>query len=103
MSTDATNGLLAAKTQRIDILLDELAKEKLRNARLEAMKKLLAQRLADSVGYLRSINTTRLFRDKEGNVYALQTLTWTQGAALFAANGLAALEQDEQAEEGADV
>ena len=34
MSTDATNGLLAAKTQRIDILLDELAKQKELNAAL---------------------------------------------------------------------
>ena len=99
MTADATNGLLAAKTQRIDILLDELAKKKLQNARLEARQMLLSQRLADCVGYLSSINTKRLFRDKEGEVYALQTLRWTQGAAIFADNALAALTADEDAEE----
>jgi hypothetical protein len=59
---------------------------------LERENKMLADALVKAAGYLASVRTDRKKTDTDGNVWALQTMEWAEGALEYAEAANAALE-----------
>ena len=66
--------------------------------RLELENRRLVDLLAKSAGYLASVRTDRKKTDTDGNVWALQTMEWAEGAIEYAEEANAALEAYDEAE-----
>jgi len=60
--------------------------------KLERENKMLADTLIKAAGYLASVRTDRKKTDTDGNVWALQTMEWAEGALEYAEAANAALE-----------
>ena len=54
--------------------------------KLDIENALLVEELAKAAGYLASVRTDRKKTDTDGNVWALQTMDWAEGAVEYAAS-----------------
>ena len=70
--------------------------------KLDIENALLVKELAKAAGYLASVRTDRKKTDTDGNVWALQTMDWAEGAVEYAASANAALELHDDAKPSND-
>lgn len=76
--------------------MSELKEAQAQNARLREESASLAAQLAECAGYIASVRTDRQLT-RDGDVYALQTLDWAEGALGIAEKANAALEAYDEA------
>jgi len=92
-AVEQLEGALEAGQRNCDDAYDDLRAERDEAKRLAAQ---LAAQLADCAGYIASVRTDRQIT-REGDVYALQTLEWAEGAVEVAQYANAALEAYDKA------